>query len=214
MSLPNQLLARDEQVLYKARQHIFVAISHVLAGLSLISLLLSTGVTFNRAFGNNAERMVAGLRVSDLALVIIAVISGIVLASTFGDYLRWWNEQYLITDRRILLFHGTLSQSTVELSLGKITRSEIEQSMLGRIFNYGRIKLPLDPNETNNVINILDFVARPREFQRILHEAKSSYDSGYGYLEPDVNELSSLLGRGILTDAEFDQKKRELLNRN
>ena len=227
MSYVESLLGRGEQILYVARQHIFVLIMNILTELALIGILVAAGVASNLAFRNNSTAMIGGISISDLILLICLVISIIVLISGFLDFLRWNSEQIVITDRRVLQIRGVFNKRVIDLSLEKINDIELRQSIIGRIFNFGTIEiLTASGAEGANVMGI----EAPLEFKRALLEAKHNLERGYGYLEAEgyipsrpvssvteiqrtLEELARLRDRGILSPEEFEAKKRDLLSR-
>ncbi|WP_031460486.1 PH domain-containing protein [Chloroflexus sp. MS-G] len=227
MSYVESLLGRGEQILYVARQHIFVLIMNILTELALIGILVAAGVASNLAFRNNSTAMIGGISISDLILLICLVISIIVLISGFLDFLRWNSEQIVITDRRVLQIRGVFNKRVIDSSLEKINDIELRQSIIGRIFNFGTIEiLTASGAEGVNVMGI----EAPLEFKRALLEAKHNLERGYGYLEAEgyipsrpvssvteiqrtLEELARLRDRGILSPEEFEAKKRDLLSR-
>lgn len=228
MNYVESLLGRGEQILYIARQHIYVLIVNILAELTLIAVLVAAGVASNMAFRNNPTAMIGGISISNLILLICIVISIIVLISGFVDFLRWNSEQIIITDRRVLQVRGVFNKRVIDSSLEKINDIELRQSFLGRIFNFGTIEI-LTASGSEGA-NVMDRIEAPVEFKRMLLEAKHNLDRGYGYLDTDgyapgrqvggaidiqrtLEELARLRDRGILSPEEFEAKKRDLLSR-
>lgn len=227
MAYVDELLGRGEKILYIGRQHLFVLLSHIITELGLIALLVAAGVVAQAAF-NNASFTVGNVPPGTLILLVCAVISLGVLVSGFRDYLRWNNEQYIVTDRRVIQVRGVLNKEVIDSSLDKINDVELSQSWLGRIFDYGTIEI-LTASDTG--VNVMDRIGNPLEFKRMMLEAKHQHDRGYGYLEPQgydgldrpahsqydiqrtIEELAALRDRGILSTDEFETKKRELLSR-
>jgi uncharacterized membrane protein YdbT with pleckstrin-like domain len=150
-----------------------------------------------------------------------AAIGIIVVFSALGDIMRWRNEQYIITDRRVLQMQGVINKNVLDSSLEKINDVQLYQSWIGRIFNYGDIEI-LTANEDG--VNRMRAIRGPVEFKRMMQEARSRYD---GYLDRSpvqaydnprdvralLEQLAALRDRGILSPAEFEAKKRELLSR-
>jgi uncharacterized membrane protein YdbT with pleckstrin-like domain len=52
---------------------------------------------------------------------------------------RIYTTELAITDRRVIAKFGLIRRSTIELRLEKIESVQVEQSILGRMFNYGSI---------------------------------------------------------------------------
>ena len=229
MAYIDELLARDEQVLYDGRQHTFVLISNILTEMVLIAILIAAGVAAQRYLTNVH---VAGQPGGTVVLLVFGVISVLVLISAFLDYLRWNNEQYIVTDQRVIQIRGIFNKSVIDSSLDKINDIELHQSWLGRIFDYGNIEI-LTASDVG--INEMRKIAHPLEFKRAMLEAKHNYNRGFGYLDPTpvgaytqpaamapsgasdleqtLQKLADLRDRGLLSVDEFEAKKRELLSR-
>jgi uncharacterized membrane protein YdbT with pleckstrin-like domain len=230
MSYIEDLLGRDERIVYVARQHMFVLVSNVLTELLLIAILISAGVASQAAFHN---QLIAGMPVGQLVLLICGVISVGIVISAFFDFLRWNNEEFVITDQRVIQLRGILSKRSTDSSLEKINDLELRQSWLGRIFDFGDIQV-LTASDIG--ANTMRWVAHPLDFKRALREAQQHYQRGFGYIDPSVEAyvqtaappverrrqpdieqtlqtLASLRDQGILSEAEFETKKRELLSR-
>ena len=226
MAYIDELLARDEKVLYDGRQHTFVLVGNIITETVLIGVLIAAGVTASTAFAN---RIALGLPVGQLILAGCGLISLFVLISAFFDYLRWNNEQYIVTDQRVIQIRGVLNKDVIDSSLDKINDVELRQSWLGRIFDYGTIEI-LTASEVG--INEMRQIAHPLAFKRAMLDAKQNYQRGFGYLDPQqlaaythaqdsagadledtLQKLADLRDQGLLSQAEFESKKRELLSR-
>ena len=229
MAYVDELLARDEQVLYDGRQHTFVLVSSILTEMVLIAILIAAGVAAQRYLTNVS---VAGQPGGTVVLLVFGVISVLVLISAFLDYLRWNNEQYIVTDQRVIQVRGVFNKNVIDSSLDKINDIELRQSWLGRIFDYGNIEI-LTASEVG--INEMRKIGHPLDFKRAILEAKHNYTRGFGYLDPQtiaaytqpaavpdadaadleqtLQKLADLRDRGLLSVDEFEAKKRELLSR-
>ena len=227
MAYIDELLGRGEHILYVGRQHMFVLISNTLAELSLIALLIAAGV-FSQRYLTTVR--VGGLPGGQVVLLVCGAISLIVLISAFFDYLRWNNEQYVITDNRVIQIRGIFNKDVIDSSLDKINDIELRQSWLGRIFGFGDIEI-LTGSDIG--INAMRKISAPLEFKRAMLEAKQEHSRGYGYLDPQavaayvqqptagaqndieqtLRKLADLRDQGLLSQAEFEAKKRELLSR-
>ncbi|RRR75436.1 MAG: hypothetical protein EI684_04675 [Candidatus Viridilinea halotolerans] len=229
MDYIEQQLSAGEQILYVARQHIFVLITNILAELSLISLLVAAGVASHMAF-DTKSLVIGQMTASNLILLICFGISTIVLISGFVDYLRWSSDQYIVTDRRVIQLHGVINKRAVASSLEKINDVELRQSLLGRMLNFGTIAILTASGEESN--NVMDRIADPVQFKRAMLDAKHNHERGYGYLPEsdyaphqaaapaarasivdELTRLADLRDRGILSSEEFESQKRHILSR-
>lgn len=227
MAYLDSLLGSGEQILYVARQHIFVLVANILTELSLIALLVAAGVASNMAFDTTGAR-IAGITASDLILIICVAISVVVLISGFMDYLRWTSEQYVVTDRRVIQVRGILNKRVIDSSLEKINDIELRQSVFGRMMNFGTVEILTASGHEG--VNVMDRIEAPIEFKRAMLDAKQNHERGFGYLPEagyspsrgqvaptlvdELTRLAALRDRGILSPEEFEAEKRELLRRD
>lgn len=231
MAYVDKLLGRGEHVLYVTKQHVVVLVSRILTGLTLIAILVAAGVASSRAFSAQADIQVAGITLAitgQQILIATFIISVLVLASIFANFLQWNSETFILTDRRVIQVRGVMSKSIIDSSLDKINDIALKQTVLGRMFNFGTIEIITAGEDTSNV---MDSVIAPLDFKRALQDAQYNYERGYGYLGPTqaaqqeqavpgefemhrtLEELARLRDRGILSVDEFEDKKRELLSR-
>lgn len=212
MSYLEELLGQGESILFRTRQHWFVLFTRVLLEGILLALLVAAAVVGMSAWPVYGQWVAIGA----------ALLAVMILLSAAGDYIRWSNEQYVVTDRRVLQIKGVVNKNVLDSSLEKINDVELDQSLFGRLFDYGSIEILTASEEA---INRMDSIAHPLDFKRAMQDARARYD---GYLDrapvrayegrpADVQQLleqlAALHARGILTDAEFEAKKRDVLSR-
>ncbi len=74
-------------------------------------------------------------------LFIVPIIIPDLIIGWFIRLLAWKRNYTVITDRRILTTKGILSPDTQEFRLSKIASLKLDQSLFGRLFNYGTIRI-------------------------------------------------------------------------
>ena len=75
------------------------------------------------------------------------IIIGLILLAAWGLGLlflivaavRYFTTELAITNKRVIAKFGLVSRSTIEINLQKIESIQVNQGILGRIFNYGSI---------------------------------------------------------------------------
>jgi uncharacterized membrane protein YdbT with pleckstrin-like domain len=212
MSYLRRLLGQNEVILFSTHRHWFVPFSHILGELMLLVLLLVVAMILPQLWPTVR---------SDLVILVIMALGLIVVLSALIDLLRWRNEQFVVTDRRVLQLEGIISKNLLSSSLEKINDVELRQSWFGRILDYGDLDVLTASEEA---VNQMRAIAQPLQFKRAIQDAQARlYEyrdrrSGAGYgTAPDVQmvleQLAALRDRGILSPAEFEAKKRELLSR-
>jgi uncharacterized membrane protein YdbT with pleckstrin-like domain len=62
---------------------------------------------------------------------------------TIITWLRAWirrvSTELAVTDRRVIFKRGLIRRHTVEMNMDKVESVDVDQSILGRIFNYGDV---------------------------------------------------------------------------
>jgi hypothetical protein len=95
------------------------------------------------------------------------VIGG--LAYLGWQILRWMNEEFVVTTRRVLQLEGVLNKRVLDSSLEKINDAVLTQSLFGRIFGFGDLDI-LTASETG--ISRLRMLKDADDFKRAMLEAK------------------------------------------
>jgi uncharacterized membrane protein YdbT with pleckstrin-like domain len=75
------------------------------------------------------------------------IIVGFFLLIAFGlglifwliAYIRYKTTELAITNKRVIAKFGFISRKTIEISVKKVESIQVDQSILGRIFNYGSL---------------------------------------------------------------------------
>jgi uncharacterized membrane protein YdbT with pleckstrin-like domain len=97
------------------------------------------------------------------------VLGWIVFAAAFliGAVLmaeHWWRRfttEVAVTDRRIISKTGFIKRRTVEMHMDKVESVDVDQTILGRVFNYGDITI----RGTGETLERLRMIDHPLEFR-------------------------------------------------
>ncbi len=140
------LMGRKEKIVFKARQHSLVIVPKLVLW-SLVSVLIF---------------------LITVVLALVTPLDGVALVLLLAlvfpfwrimvDLLNWWNEQYVITNRRVIQLEGIINKHSIDSSLEKVNDVVLEQSALGRMLNYGDLQI-LTASEIG--INLFKRIARP-----------------------------------------------------
>jgi uncharacterized membrane protein YdbT with pleckstrin-like domain len=216
MSYAESLLAKDEQILYRARQHWLAPLSDARNAV----LILLAGIVLALV-----ERQIIGWSLRSIAGLVDLVLIAIALVWIGIIYLSWTSEEYIITNRRVLKVEGLLDKKSGDSSLDKINDAVLKQGLLARMFHYGDLEI-LTANE--EAIDRYQMLAKVVDFKKAMLNAKNNLEDGYrgGSSAPaaarvsatdDVTatlaKLADLRDKGAITPAEYETKKAELLGR-
>jgi hypothetical protein len=126
MSYVQEVLQPGEEVRYQASIHWITYLHGALwlAAALVVSVLVPAGW--------RDSMIVTGIR-----LVLVAV--GLYfLARAWFD---WWITEIAVTNRRVIYKRGFISRTTAEMHMDKIASVKVDQSILGRIFDYGKVTI-------------------------------------------------------------------------
>jgi uncharacterized membrane protein YdbT with pleckstrin-like domain len=205
----NSLLGDKEKILLVTHQHWFVLMSRILVELAFI-ILLTIGITVAML---SFQAAWAGF------LYLLLLIPAFFI---FMKILFWRNQQFIVTNHRVIHINGVINKNVIDSSLEKVNDVKLTQSYLGRIFNYGDIEI-LTASELG--VNLLKRINEPIKYKTAMLNAKEATEhmvtmdrTGEGSVNGSdvpgmIVQLGELKAKGLITDAEYNQKKTELLSR-
>lgn len=91
---------------------------------------------------------------------------GIAIAILLTTTLQRRTQQVLVTDHRILEVSGVLHRVTSEMRIAAVQSSTIDQSIIGRLLNFGTVTL----NTGNEDPMVLRNIAFPQELNQALQD--------------------------------------------
>jgi uncharacterized membrane protein YdbT with pleckstrin-like domain len=81
----------------------------------------------------------SGLQPRELWLSAALVVALWAAYSSLEAWFRRWTTEIDVTDRRVVYKRGFIRRHTVEMNMDKIESVDVDQSVLGRLFDYGDI---------------------------------------------------------------------------
>jgi len=213
MSYVGNLLAKNERVVRISRDHWIVLLTTVLID-GLASLII-VGLSIVGA-------IFSGWLVPLLGILMLVVPIGHFLFRVWV----WWNKQHVITNLRIIQISGMVRKRVSDTLLEKINDIVTEQTALGRLLKYGDIEIIAG---SDSGIDAFYRLADPSGFKKALLDQKAVPGRLEAPAEPKrqggdeasdvadvpelIAELDELRKKGLLTDVEFQEKKRKLLDK-
>lgn len=185
------LLTKDEKVLTRERQHWLALVldswlAIIFWGAAILLLVIGL-LAPKEFFGYDLFGAETWFGDAGSWLMLLSLLGGIIVVA-----LRWWwwrTQEFLVTNRRLVLSWGILSKSASDSSLEKINDAQLEISMLGRILDYGQLKVltaaPLQGAD------YLDRLNHAKAFKKVMMTAKHDLQineggdgNGYGPASP------------------------------
>jgi hypothetical protein len=223
MSYGDSLLARGETIVYRGRQHPLAPISDAVrpAAIFLAGLVL--------------EFVAGAISVLETPIRLLGLVGILVGLAWMGIiYFTWRAQEYLITSRRVLKVEGLLDKKSGDSSLDKINDAVLSQGLLARILHYGNLDILTAAEEAIDRYEMLNHAV---DFKKAMLNAKNALEDGHlstggpgGEWTPrgggrpapapadedvaaKLDRLADLRDKGKITQADYDKKKAELLDR-
>ena len=126
MSYAASVLQPGERIVVMGRLHWIVywhAIVLLILGLLMLGWEHATG---------------AGATLTNITLVIFAVL--VFVAFAMAWFKRWITE-IAVTDKRVIYKTGFVTRHTVEINMDKVASVDVDQTILGRMLDYGTVQV-------------------------------------------------------------------------
>jgi uncharacterized membrane protein YdbT with pleckstrin-like domain len=212
MGYPTRLLNDDEHVALDLRPHWWFFSKHIVGGAVLLVLFVFT-------FGWEGTLGSVSKWVLGLGLLAYAVWLGI-------EYVQWRLTNFVVTSQRVIYRTGVLRRHGVEIPLTRINNIIFEQRWFERLIGAG--DLVIESAGERGQSRFTD-VQQPDAVQQEIYrrmEAEQRRHASFGReaapppaapAAPDaaeqIRKLAELRDAGAITQAEYDAKKAELLDR-
>lgn len=149
-SYVESVLAAGEKIVYRAKISRWKFLLYYLVGIVCLvgapAALLITGERGNTGLA------VAGITVLAGLVVILAAV------------IRRNTTELVLTNRRIITKRGLISRDTVEMNLSKVESLHVNQTLMGRLLNYGDVSVV----GTGASLEPLRGIGRPLELRQRL----------------------------------------------
>jgi uncharacterized membrane protein YdbT with pleckstrin-like domain len=197
---PRKLLNTGEEIVVDLRPHWwFFAGPATLLLLSIVGLVVA------------ASADVPGEVVLGLAGVTLAA-----LAWFAGRYLRWATTNFVVTSDRIVYRHGVLSKQGIEIPLDRVNTIFFHQSVWERVIGTGDLTIESAGEKGSEAFSDISRPSRVQnEIYRSIEDNQTRLSGGHHELSipEQIDRLDDLRRRRVISDAEFQAKKTQLLDR-
>jgi uncharacterized membrane protein YdbT with pleckstrin-like domain len=124
----DDILQPGEKVLYSTNAHWIFYLPAIGAWIVAVALLVLTRLTLNE----------------NLVLLCLASSAVVALAALYWSMKAWfhrWTTETDVTNLRVVHKTGFIKRRTFEMSLDKVESVDVNQSILGRILNFGDVTI-------------------------------------------------------------------------
>lgn len=112
--------------------------------------------------------------VNDIPVVFYA-LAFLVLGATYrflDRLILFMTSEFAVTSKRVLGKTGFIRLKTLDIVLAKVEAIRIDQTILGRLFNYGDVEV----TGTGGTEEVLRFIPTPIEFSKAIQEQLSALE--------------------------------------
>jgi len=204
MAWPEDALTDDENIVLSFRQHwklLFIPFTWFLG------MLIAVFVIY---------QWIPGGRTVDIILTLL-VLGGFAWL-VVRPVVSWLVTRYVLTTERLMTRKGLIAQSGIEIPLERITNVNFSQSFFERFLGAG--DLLVESAGTTGQSRFAN-IPRPDQFASVLYNVREKRalalqsGSGAAPVSDDAIEklrrLKELHEEGVLSDAEYEDKRQKLL---
>ena len=197
MAYPPRLLSPGERVETEFRPHWKVLI----APIAFVILAIAIAVVL----ASQLDGMPGWL--SPIVVILLGLLAG------RKAWFDWLFTKYVITNERLIIREGLVARHGKEIPLERIDNVSFSQTMAERILRSGDLIIKSAGEDGQSLYTD---IPKPEVTQSMIYQIRETRMmalQGQGTLSPadEIAKLSRLRDDGILTDEEFEAKKRELL---
>ena len=106
--------------------------------------------------------IIVGLALLVVQPIVGAVIAGVGLIMAVPPFLERTTSEFGVTSKRVIIKVGLIQRRTLELLIRQVEAISVDQSIMGRVFNYGSVTL----SGTGGVRGVFHNIAAPLDFRR------------------------------------------------
>lgn len=203
MPFPRKLLNDNEDIVLDLRPHWWFL----------------SGPVFATVLGVAATIVAAVLAAPEAVFWTLLAAAGLAVLWVVGRWLRWITTNFVLTTDRLIYRSGVLAKKGMEIPLERVNNIAFNQSVFERMLRSGDLVIESAGEQGRQPFTD---IARPSQVQNEIYrqmEAANTRDidrmAGRRDLSipEQIEKLDELRQRGVLTQAEFEAKKAQLLDR-
>jgi uncharacterized membrane protein YdbT with pleckstrin-like domain len=201
VGFPDRLLNEDEELVLDLRPHWWF-----FAKQAALLVVVLAGLVALAAVNAPDEAVLAGGAVAILALLWL-----------LARYAKWATTNFVVTSDRLILRSGVVSKRGIEIPLERVNTVFFNQTIFERVLRSG--DLLIESGGERGTQQVTD-IPRPSRVQNEIYrqieanQRRATASAPVPDSVPDqIDKLDALRRRGVITQAEFDAKKAQLLER-
>jgi uncharacterized membrane protein YdbT with pleckstrin-like domain len=168
MGYTEDLLATNEVIIYRTKQHWMAPIFGTVTG---VLILVGGIVLFGFQLTLPNDGFTGVLRTLAFWAGLILMVVGVVWVGY--SYIQWWVEDYAVTNQKVVKVAGLLRKRTSGAGLEKINDVVMEQGPLGRMLGYGTLKVSTASDSSDLAFATM---RAPADFRRSMLDQKMVFE--------------------------------------
>ena len=198
MGYPQRLLSPGERVETEFRPHWKVLIKPI----SLLVLALVIAIVLGRSLDGTLGWL------GPVVAIVLGLVAGL------RAWSNWLFTKYIVTNERLIIREGLISRRGKEIPLERIDNVSFSQTVGERILRSGDLIIESAGEDGQSLYTD---IPRPEDTQSMIYQIRESRMmalQGKSTLSAadEIEKLSKLLQNGVLTDEEFETRKKKLLD--
>ncbi len=168
MSYADGLLSTGERILHRNKQHPFIFIWGARWAVVSIAVAIALGW------------VVSGMDPTGVSATLATALGWVVAVLFFGglavfvwNALRYMNQEYVLTNRRVMEVSGVLNRQAADSSLEKINDAVLSQSIFGRMFDFGDLAVL---TAADSGVERFRMIRGPIAFKKAMLDAKHEFE--------------------------------------
>lgn len=105
--------------------------------------------------------------------LLLLPLYGLGLIFLVAAAITYYTTELAITNKRVIAKVGLISRDTIEMNLNRVESIQVDQSIIGRIFNFGSILV----SGAGNPKTPIPGISQPLKFRRHLFEIQETQSS-------------------------------------
>jgi uncharacterized membrane protein YdbT with pleckstrin-like domain len=103
---------------------------------------------------------------------LAALLGAVALFLLIREWFGWWTTEIAVTNLRVIYKTGLVKRRTKEMNMDKVESVEVDQTILGRILDYGTVTI----TGTGAGLEALSGVAQPIDLRNSITGVSHSHD--------------------------------------
>jgi uncharacterized membrane protein YdbT with pleckstrin-like domain len=209
MAFPRKFLNDNEEIILERKPHLLFLFAPVLLFLASVAIGALVALKVN-------PKKISTNDLITYATFIVPVLSVLWFAA---KWVRRSSNVFVLTTDRLIRRSGVFSKQSMEIPLQRINNVASSQSFFERMIRVGDLMIESGGEEGQERVQNIPrpFEVQNQIYKQIERNNARTVDGAAGRRELTVPEqiekLGDLVAKGVLTQAEFDAKKAQLLEK-